>query len=64
MIPGLLPEMIPGMQKAMNHSLRPGMIPGMNSLGYNFQQGNNVVSARAVDDSYNVGPIRMLEVTL
>ena len=34
------------------------------SLGYNFQQGNNVVSARAVDDSYNVGPIRMLEVTL
>lgn len=34
------------------------------SLGYNFVEGHNVVRARAVDDSYNVGPTRMLELTL
>ena len=34
------------------------------SLGYHFVEGNNVVSARAVDDSYNVGKTRMLELTL
>ena len=34
------------------------------SLGYHFVGGNNVVRARAVDDSYNVGAIKMLEFTL
>ena len=34
------------------------------SLGYNFAEGNNVVRARAVDDGYNVGTARILELTL
>ena len=34
------------------------------SLGYHFVEGNNVVRVRAVDDSYNVGNTRMVELTL